>query len=318
MVIKILDSYRVNPGDLSWDRFHEFGDLTIYDRTPLDVFHERIADVEIAITNKLVWDMVAFDAAPHLKLLALSSTGYNVIDMDVARERGVTVCNIPAYSTPDVAQLTIGLMLEHCNRIGLHDHDVHDGGWCSEPDFCYWLTPQRELSGKTLGIIGMGSIGRSVARIAVAFDMEVLFYNPSRHDDCENERCHQVDLAELYRSSDFITLHCPATEATEHMIDAEAISQMKQGAVIVNTARGTLLAEQDVADALQDGRLGGLAVDVVAREPMSPDNPLLSAPNTIITPHMAWATIEARARLIDELYLNIRAFVDGHPRNVVS
>lgn len=318
MIIKIFDAFSMNPGDLSWEGLRRFGDVTVYERSSADELTARTADAEIALSNKIVWDADAIAAAPKLKMIAVMATGFNVVDLDAANERGITVCNIPAYSTPDVAQLVFGLMLEHFNHIGLHASHVREGGWCIARDFTYWLTPQTEMAGKTLGIVGMGSIGQAVAKRALAFDMDVLFANRSAKPACEGPHCRQVELDELLAQSDVVSLHCPATPQTERMIDARAIAKMKDGALLVNTARGTLIVEQDVADALASGKLAGAAVDVVSSEPMDRSNPLRTAPNAIITPHLAWATFEARTRLLETLEGNIAAFVDGHPRNVVN
>lgn len=318
MILKVFDAFSVNPGDLSWDGLRRFGDLTVYERSSADELAARAADVEIAISNKTTWDADIIATATNLQMIAVMATGFNVIDLEAANSRGITVCNIPAYSTPDVAQLVFGLILEHFNHIGLHARHVREGGWCIARDFTYWLTPQTEIAGKTLGIVGMGNIGQAVARRALAFDMDVLFANRSTKAECESPHCHQVGLDELLAQSDIVSLHCPATPQTENMLDARAIEKMKDGALLVNTARGTLIVEQDVADALASGKLAGAAVDVIAHEPMDRNNPLRTAPNTIITPHLAWATLEARSRLLETLEGNVAAYIAGHPRNVVN
>lgn len=318
MNIKIYDAYSVNPGDLSWDALKAFGDLTIYDRTSAEELPARTADVEIAVSNKIIWDAAAIAAAPNLKMIAILATGFNVVDLAAADERGIAVCNVPAYSTPDVAQLVFALLLEHVNHVGLHADHVRVGGWCIARDFTYQLTPQHEITGKTLGIIGMGNIGQAVARIAEAFGMEVIFANRSAKPQFETDHCHQVERAELLRRADVVTLHCPATPDTDDMINAASIAQMKDGAFLINTARGSLINEHDVADALVSGKLSGAAMDVVTVEPMAQDNPLRTAPNTLITPHFAWATYEARVRLIDVVEKNIAAYVAGTPQNVVN
>lgn len=250
----------------------------------------------------------------------MASTGYNVVDLDEARRRGITVCNVPAYSTPDVAQMTISLMLELCLNVGKHTRQVLDGAWTRTHDFCFYAMPLIEVAGKTLGIVGMGSIGQAVARIARAFDMEVLFASRSPKPHLETPGVRQVKLDELLRRSDVVSLHVPATPQTERMIDAAALSQMKDGALLINTARGTLVDERAVADALRSGKLAGFGADVVAVEPMRPDNPLLEVHdlNVAITPHIAWGTREARARLLDEVARNIEAFLEGRPRNIVK
>lgn len=232
MIIKIFDAFNVNPGDLDWSPFQALGDLTIYDRTSAEEMPARIADVEIAVSNKIVWDAQAIAAAPHLKMIAVLATGYNVVDLEAANQRGIVVANVPAYSTPDVAQLVFSLLLEHANHVGLHADNVRVGSWCTARDFTYQLTPQREIAGRTLGIIGMGSIGQAVARIAQAFGMEVVFNNRSTKPACENDHCHQVERDELLRRADYITLHCPATPDTNNMINAQTIALMKDGAFI--------------------------------------------------------------------------------------
>lgn len=320
MNIVVLDAYVNNPGDLSWEPLKQFGTVTLYDRTSADEVATRAADADIAVTNKVAWDAAALDACPNLKLIALTSTGFNVVDLEAARKRGVTVCNVPAYSTPDVAQMTFALLLELCLHVGDHSHDVLAGTWVRSIDFSYWSHPLIEIAGKTIGIVGMGSIGQAVARIANAFGLEVLFNNRSAKPACENEHCKQVDFDTLLADSDIVTLHAPATPETNGLIDTRAIEKMRDGAMLLNTARGTLVDERAVADALLSGKLGGFGADVVAVEPMRADNPLLEAKdkNLVITPHIAWATHEARARLLDMVFANIRAFIEKHPQNVVS
>ena len=317
MKIVILESKAVNPGDLSWDPIRQFGDVTVYDRTPAEEAVSRIGEADIVLINKTPITAEVLDACPNLKLICVEATGYNVVDCNAARERGVTVCNVPAYGTDSVAQFTFALLLELCNRVGVHDISVHDGDWCSSPDFCYWKTPQMELAGKTIGIIGFGMIGRAVAKIANAFNMKVLAYNRSRC--AEGEALGEyVDLDTLLSKSDIISLHCPMTEQTKEMINATTIFKMKDGVILLNTARGGLVNEADLAAALKAGKLRGFGADVVSVEPIIPDNPLLSAPNCILTPHMAWAPVEARQRIIDITVSNIHAFLDGNPINVVN
>lgn len=320
MNIVVLDAYVNNPGDLSWDPLKKFGTVTLYDRTAPDEVAERVADADIAISNKITWDVAALNAAPNLKLIALTSTGFNVVDLDAAHERGIIVCNVPAYSTPDVAQMTFALLLELCLHVGDHSRGVMDGQWVRSIDFSYWDHPLVEIAGKTLGIVGMGSIGQAVARIANAFGMDVLFNNRSAKPEFETARCKQVDFDDLLANSDVVTLHAPATPETNGLINAEAITKMKEGAMLLNTARGTLVDERAVADALLSGKLAGFGADVVAVEPMRADSPLLEAKdkNIVITPHIAWATLEARTRLLDTVFANIRAFIEGAPQNVVS
>ena len=317
MKIVILESNAVNPGDLSWDPIRQFGDVTVYDRTPAEEAASRIGNADIILINKTPITAEVLDACPNLKLVCVEATGYNVVDCDAARERGVTVCNVPAYGTDSVAQFTFALLLEICNRVGLHDISVHDGDWCRNPDFCYWKTPQMELAGKTIGIIGFGMIGRAVSKIANAFAMKVLAYNRSRC--AEGEALGEyVDLDTLLAKSDIISLHCPPTEQTKEIINATTISKMKEGVILLNTARGGLVNEVELAAALKAGKVRGFAADVVSAEPIAADNPLLSAPNCILTPHMAWAPVEARQRIIDITVKNIRGFLKGDPINVVN
>lgn len=320
MNIVVLEGFVNNPGDLSWDCLGRLGTVTVYDRTPRTLLAERVATADIAVSSKTVWDAEALSWAPRLRMIALTSTGFNVVDLNAARERGVVVSNVPAYSTPDVAQMTFGLLLELCLHVGLHSRLVMKGAWTQAKDFSFWNTPLAELAGKTMGIVGMGSIGQAVSRIARAFDMTVLFSGNHPKPRLENDFTRQVDVEELLSTSDVVTLHVPATPETNHMIDAEAIAKMKRGSLLLNTARGSLVDEQAVVDALLSGHLGGFGADVVSTEPMSPDNPLLKATgqNIVITPHIAWATLEARRRLLSTVAENVAAFVDGNPQNVVS
>lgn len=320
MNIAVLEGYVCNPGDLSWEALERLGAVTVHERTPRDELHERMAGVDVVVSTKVVWDAEAMGWAPDLKLIALASTGFNVVDLDEARRRGITVCNVPAYSTPDVAQMTFALILELCSRVGTYNAQVMDGAWTRAHDFCFYGTPLVELAGKTLGVVGMGSIGQAVARIARAFDMDVAFCNRSAKPELERDGMRQLELDELLRRSDIVSLHAPSTPQTDGMIDARAIALMKDGAMLVNTARGTLIDERAVADALLSGKLAGYGADVAAVEPMRPDNPLLKARdcNLAITPHVAWGTREARARLIGAVAANIEAWLAGVPRNVVS
>ena len=317
MKIVNLDGYALNPGDLSWDQIRQFGDLTVYDRTPDELIVERIGDAQIVLLNKTPITAATLDACPSIKLICVLATGYNVVDCDAAKARGIPVCNVPAYGTAAVAQFTFALLLELCHAVGHHSSAVHAGRWCESIDFCFWDTPQMELAGKTMGIIGFGRIGQVVGSIAKAFGMNVLAYNRSR---CvEGEAIGQyVDLNTLLAESDVVTLHCPLTPETQNLINAENIAKMKDGAILLNTARGPAIDEQAVADALRSGKLRGAAVDVISREPMDPGNPLLGAPNCIITPHMAWAPIESRQRIMDCTVRSIEAFLAGAPVNTVN
>lgn len=318
MKIVILDGTALNPGDLSYDCINQFGDVTLYARTDTETQAiERIGDNEIILVNKVPITETILDACPNIKLVCVQATGYNIVDCQACAKRGIPVTNVPAYGTAAVAQFTIALMLELCHQIGIHDRSVHQGDWIKSSNFCYWLTPQMELGGKTLGIIGFGRIGRAVAQLAKAFDMRVIAYNRSQ---CEEGRqiAEYVDLDTLFAESDFISLHCPQFAETEKMINSQSIAKMKEGAILINTARGGLVDESALAEALRSGKLRGAAVDVVSQEPMNADNPLLTAPNCIITPHIAWAPVESRQRLLDCVVENIRAFLNGTPQNVVN
>lgn len=315
MKIVILESKAVNPGDLSWDNISQFGEVTAYDRTPPKEAASRIGDAEIVLINKTPITAEIMDACPNLRLICVEATGYNVVDCAAAKERGISVSNVPSYGTDAVAQFTFSLLLEICNRVGHHNHTVHQGKWCDSPDFCYWETPQIELAGKTMGIIGFGKIGRAVAKIANAFQMQVLAYNRSRCPEGEG-LAEYVDLDTLLARSDVISLHCPLTDDTKEIINAVSLAKMKPTAILINTARGGLIRETDLAAALKDGAIRYAAVDVVSAEPILPNNPLLHAPNCIITPHMAWAPIEARQRIIDHTVKNILDYQNGKPKNV--
>ncbi len=317
MKLVILDGHAVNPGDLSWDRFRQFGALTVYERTPEGEAAAHIGDADVVMTNKTPITAQLLDACPNVKLICVLATGYNVVDCTAAAERGIPVCNVPDYGTASVAQFTFALLLELCHRVGLHDQAVHNGDWTACPDFCFWNTHQAELAGKTLGIIGFGRIGQAVAKIASAMGMQVLAYSRSRRPGLES-LARYVDLETLLQQSDVISLHCPLTAKNIGMINRETISQMKDGVILLNTARGGLLVEQDVADALRSGKIRATAVDVVSYEPIRADNPLLTAPNCIITPHMAWAPIESRKRILDCTVQSIQAFLEGKPVNTVN
>lgn len=318
MNIVFLDSYAMNPGDISWSTLEHLGKVQIFERTQPEELKDRVSDADIVISSKIIWNKESFAMAPRLKFISLASTGYNVIDLAEARRHKVVVSNVPSYSTPDVAQMTFALILELCLHVGKHSESVLAGKWIESADFCYWQHPLIEIADKKLGIIGMGSIGQAVAAIAEAFGMEVLFFNRHHKPELETERCHEVDLDTLLHESDFVSLHVPETNETVNMINRESLNLMKDTAFLINTARGTLVNEADLRWALDNDRIAGAAVDVVSSEPMKKDNPLLGAKNIIITPHIAWATREARIRLLDAIVANIKAFLDGSPINVVS
>ncbi len=321
--IVILDGYTMNPGDLSWTAFEAFGELTVYEQTPDELADARIGDADIVLTSKVVFDRRRLSAFPGLRYIGVLATGYNVIDVKSAAEFGITVTNIPEYATMATAQATVALLLELTNRVGHHDRLVHEGAWMKTPHFCFWDGALLELSEKTLGLLGYGRIARRVARSARALGMNVI---ASGKPGSEGTALPEGDPAgpalvsgaELFERSDFISLHCPLTEDTRHLINAASISRMKDGAYLINTARGPLLDEDAVADALRSGKIAGVAVDVLSVEPPKPDNPLLYAPNCIITPHIAWAPKETRERLIRTAVSNLRAFLSEKPENVVS
>lgn len=317
MKIVILDGHAVNPEDLSWDCLKQFGDVTVYEYTEEHQISDRIGDAEIVLTNKTPLTEDIFARCSNIRLVCVLATGYNVVDCDAARKRGIPVCNVPDYGTAAVAQFTFSLLLEICNAVGHHNDAVHNGDWQNSPYFCFWNTPQMELAGKTLGIIGFGRIGRAVGRIAKAMGMEVIAYNRSRHPEGE-EIGEYVELGTLLARADIISLHCPLTAENTGLINRNTIAKMKNGAILLNTARGGLLNEQDVADALRSGKLRYAAVDVVSKEPIDPNNPLLTAPNCIITPHMAWAPIEARQRILDCTVRSIEGCLAGKPVNTVN
>lgn len=318
MKIINLDARALNPGDLSWDCLNQFGQVTLYQHTDSEEEAiSRIADHEIVLVNKVPITKRVLDACPGIKLICVQATGYNIVDHQEAARRGIPVCNVPSYGTAAVAQFTLALMLELCHRIGHHDRVVHEGKWCAMTNFCFWDTPQMELGGKTLGIIGFGRIGQAVAKLAKAFGMKVLAY--SRRETEEGRAiAPYVTLEELLKQSDFISLHCPLFPETAQMVNEAFLNAMKDGAYLINTSRGGLLDEQAVADALRSGKLSGAAVDVVTQEPIVESNPLLTAPNCIITPHIAWAPKESRQRLLDTCVENIRCFLAGNPQNVVN
>lgn len=316
MKIVILDAYAANPGDLSWDEFAALGELTVYDRTAPEDVAARIGDAEVVFINKVRLTDDIFAACPNLKLVSILATGYNIVDLAAAKRRGITVCNVPGYSTRAVVQMTFALLLEICQQVGLHSGAVHTGRWQSCPDFCFWDRPLIELDGKTMGIVGYGAIGSAVGTGAQALGMKLLV--TARHEKPVPEGARFVSLPELLAQSDVVSLHCPQTAENARMIDAGALAQMKDGAILLNTARGGLLDEQAVADALRSGKLLAAGMDVVSAEPIRADNLLLTAPNCFLTPHIAWAPLETRRRLQAISAENLRAFLAGKPQNVVN
>jgi glycerate dehydrogenase len=315
--IVILDGYTLNPGDLSWGAIEKLGDVVIYDRTPPDEIIRRIADAEIVITNKAPLSREAIMHAPSLKYIGVTATGYNIVDIKAARERKVTVTNVPAYGTESVAQHTFALLLELASHVGLHADDVRNGGWSAQPDFCYWKKPIVELHGKTFGIVGLGKIGKAVARMAIGFGMHVLAF----HKHPERDRMDGVsftDIESLFRQADIVSLHCPLNEDNQRFLNGKLLSMMKPSSFIINVSRGALVNEDDLAYALNNIKIAGAALDVLSVEPPRADNPLLTARNCIITPHQAWAAQASRSRLLNIAVSNLRAFLNGHPQNVVS
>lgn len=318
MKIVVLDGYTLNPGDLSWDGLKTFGDLTVYDRTPAESVLERIGDAEIVYTNKTLLSRETIEKISRVKFICVLATGYNVVDTEAAEEKGITVCNIPAYSTDSVAQFTFALILELCHHVGAHSDAVMHGAWTASADFCFWNYPLIELSGKTIGLIGFGNIGRKVANVAESFGMKVLYNTRNRNKYRSQKSAEFAELDELLAKSDIISLHCPLSESTRGLINKTAISKMKDGVMIINTSRGPLIVEDDLAEALNSGKVSAAAVDVVSSEPIKNDNPLLTAKNCIITPHIAWAPYESRIRLMTIAVDNLKQFISGTPINVVN
>ena len=317
MQIVILDGYTANGGDLSWKALEDIGELTVYDRTRPEEVLLRAKDAEIVLTNKVCLRKQEMEQLPRLKYIGVLATGYNVVDLEAAREHGIIVTNVPAYSTESVAQMVFAHLLTITNRTEHYARLNREGNWSSCPDFCYWDTPLTELAGKTLGIVGLGNIGRRVAVIAQAFGMKVVAYT-SKAADQLSSGIRKRTLDELLKESDVVTLHCPLAPGTHHLINSQTLQMMKPSAILINTGRGPLVNDQDVADALKANRLRAYCADVLSEEPPRADNPLLPCENAFITPHIAWATMEARSRLIDVAIGNVKAFIDGQPVNVVS
>ncbi|MGN1478508.1 MAG: D-2-hydroxyacid dehydrogenase [Acutalibacteraceae bacterium] len=317
MKIVILDAYTTNPGDLSWSDFEKLGDFTAYDYTPANLTVERAQGAEIVITNKTLLPREVLERLPKLKYIGLLSTGYNVVDIDYAKSRGIPVCNVPTYSTYAVAQLTFALISEIYNNVALHNEAVHNGEWSDCRDFCFWKSPLINLQGKTIGIIGYGKIGSAVAKIADAYAMNILCYVPSKKPQPDFDNFRFTSLDELIRESDIISLHCPLTPETTGLVNEEFISKMKKSAIIINTSRGASVDETALAKALNEGRIFGAGVDVLSTEPPKKDNPLLSCERCIITPHIAWAGFETRQRLIGIVYDNLKSYLDGKTVNNV-
>lgn len=315
MKIVVLDGYTTNPGDVSWDGIEALGNLTVYDYTAPDEIIERAIDADIIINNKTILHKDILESLPNLKFIALLSTGFNAVDINAAKNLGIPVANVPTYSTSLVAQHTFALILEHFNHVAIHSQSVHDMQWSNGRDFCYWKHPLFELCDKTLGIIGFGRIGQAVAKIADAFGMKVITFTRSA---INSDVATRVDLDTLLKESDVVSLHCPLNEQTTGIININNLKKMKNTAIIINTSRGGAIIDEDLAKALNDGIIAGAGLDVMGTEPPKADNPLLTAKNCIITPHIAWAATETRARLLGCVEQNIKAFLDGAPINIVN
>lgn len=317
MKIVVMDGNGVNPGDISWEKIEQFGQLTVYPRTTPEEVLDHVGDAEIVLTNKTVFDAEIISRLTNTKYIGVLATGYNVVDLKAAREHGIVVTNIPAYSTDSVAQMTFAHILNVTNRVDHYARASREGEWSRCPDFCYWDQPLMELSGKTIGIVGLGHIGMKVARIARDFGMDV-FALTSKDATSLPEGIQKTTLDGILGASDIISLHCPLTNSTREIINAESLAKMRKGTILVNTGRGPLVNEADVAAALHTGHLAAYCADVMCSEPPSFDNPLFQEPNAFITPHVAWATVEARLRLMDIAEGNIKAFLSGNPVNVVN
>ena len=317
MKIVVLDGYTENPGDLSWEALAALGELTVYDRTPADEIVSRISDAEIVITNKTPITRATMDACPNMRYIAVLATGYNVIDVNAAKEKGIPVSNVPTYGTAAVGQFAIAMLLEICHHVAHHSQSVYAGKWNACPDWCYWDYPLIELDGKTMGIIGFGRIGQTTGRIAKAMGMHILAYDTFQSESGKAIG-EYVDLDTLLASSDVIALHCPLFPESEGIINKDTIAKMKDGVILLNNSRGPLIVEQDLYDALESGKIAAAGLDVMSAEPVKKDNVLLKAKNCIITPHISWASKECRQRIMDCAVRNLRAYLDGKPENVVN
>lgn len=314
MKLVILDGHAVNPGDLPWDDFKNLADITVYERSKPEEVISRIGDADAVFLNKIIITKEILDACPNLKYIGVLATGYNVIDLDAARSHKITVTNIPSYSTDSVAQHVFSFILNFTNQVSLHNASVQNGDWIRCPDFCYWNAPLTELKGKTLGIFGYGNIGKRVSEIAKVFGMNVICSTRTPKENMPP----MVSFEELLSKSDFVSLHAPLTDKTKNIINKDTLSLMKKSAYLINTARGGFVVEKDLAECLKKGQIAGYAADVLLEEPMAKDNPLLNAPNCVITPHIAWAPLETRKRLQEIALNNLKAFISGKPVNVVT
>ncbi len=318
MKIVVLDGKGLAADDLNYDAFKQFGEVTVYENTPRDEVISRIGNSDVVITNKVLLTKDVMDACPSVRLVLIMATGYNIIDLEAATSRGITVCNIPAYSTNAVAQYVFACILSYCNKISEHNKSVHAGDWINSDTFSYRIAPLYEISGKTLGIVGFGAIGKAVAKIAKAFEMNILVYSRTIYPQFEASNLKFVDLNTLLENSDFVSLHCPLTAATQNLIGTDQLSLMKPSAMLINSSRGPVVNEQALRDALKEGKIAAAALDVLVNEPMQNSCPLKDAPNCIITPHIAWAPLETRIRLMDIAVENLKCYIDGTPQNVVN
>jgi len=320
MKIVILDGYTLNPGDLSWEKLNDFGELTVHDRTEYnnEKIIESIGSAEIVYTNKTPLPKKVLEKTPSVRYIGVLATGFNVVDVVAAKELGIVVTNVPSYGTTAVAQMTMALLLEMCHHVGEHNRAVKQGDWSKSKDFCFWNYPLMELDGKTIGIVGFGRIGQATAKLAQAFGMNILTSGSRKRPELETSTCKQVYMDELLANSDVISLHCPLTPETEGIINVANISKMKDNAMLINTSRGQLIVEKDLKDALDNGKISYAAIDVVSKEPIDKYNVLLKADNCIITPHIAWAPKESRNRLLNTAIENLEAFIKGNPINVVN
>lgn len=318
MKIVVLDGYRENPGDLSWAGLESLGALTVYERTPIDKINTRIGDAEAVYTNKTPITAETIKACGNIKFIGVLATGYNIVDVNAAKEKGILVANIPTYGTAAVGQFAIALLLEICHHVGHHSGAVYAGNWTNNPDWCFWDYPLIELAGKTMGVIGYGRIGQTTGKIAQALGMNILAYDSFRNPELESGLMKYAELDELLANSDVISLHCPLVPETEGIINKDTISKMKDGVILLNNSRGPLIVEKDLADALNSGKVYAAGLDVVSSEPIKTDNPLLKAKNCFITPHISWAPKESRQRLMDVAVDNLKQFLNGAPVNIVN
>ncbi len=318
MKLVVLDGYTLNPGDLNWEGIKKFGDLEVHDRTPESLIVERCQGAEIIFTNKTPLREAVLSQLPDLKYIGVLATGYNVVDVDYAKTRGIAVANVPGYGTASVVQMTFALLLELCQHVQSHSDSVRQGDWAASPDFCYWNYPLIELEGKTIGIIGFGSIGQKVADIATAFGMNIMGFSRTRSDQSHRKNFKWAELNELLKESDVVSVHCPLFPETQGIINKDSLRLMKRTAFFLNTSRGPLMIDQDLADALNEGIIAGAGIDVLSAEPPSADNPLFKAKNCLITPHIAWATKEARSRLMGIAENNLSSFLNQKPINIVN